>query len=117
MIKGNKNDDMTEIKIRKELKLVKQTDTESRFTDGEITIVTGRWAFYHGMHHMSDPGNAKATFICAGRRYQQKNTARIATVEEWYKRELLPKFIEMMGSKCAGWTNDAQANDGLAMNT
>ena len=113
MTNSNKNEPAPERKIvngLKELKLVKKTDTENRFTDGEITVITGRWTFYHGMHHMSDPANAKATFICAGKRYQLKNTKRIATVEEWYKNELLPKFREMIGSKCADWNDNRAEN-------
>ena len=79
----------------KKLKVVSSVENEMKLTDGEITITTGRCAYYHGKHHMNDPANAKATFIRAGKRYMLKNTQRIATIEDWYMEELLPKLRQV----------------------
>jgi len=87
------------MKAMRKLRLLQQVENTNEFTDGEITITTGRLAFYHGKHHMSDPQNARAVFIRLGKRYIMKNNERIATVEDWYKEELLPKFLSYMPMK------------------
>ena len=84
------------MKPMKKLRLLQNSEDTNKFSDGEIKITTGKVAFYHGKHHMTDPQNARADFIRLGKRYILKNTGGMPTVEDWYEKELLPKFQAFM---------------------
>jgi len=70
----------------------KTWDNKTQFTLDDITITTGPFSYNDGKHQIADPGTANAYLVCGGQRYAVENTERIATVEDWYLGQLLPKF-------------------------
>ena len=67
-------------------------DNKTEFKVDDITIIVGRFLYNDGKHFLANPQTATAHFICCGEQYNVNNTESVSTVEDWYWRELLPKF-------------------------
>jgi hypothetical protein len=65
---------------------------QTKFTKNEITITTDHFTYRNEKHYLDTPFTASAYFFCGNIKYVVENTDGIATVEDWYQNELLPKF-------------------------
>ncbi len=70
----------------------KTLDNKTQFIEDGITITIEQFSYSNGKHEIADPRKASAHFICCGKRYVVTNTDEVATIEDWYQQELLPKF-------------------------
>lgn len=68
------------------------SDNKIQFIEGPIVITIDQFSYTHMKHWIINPETAKAQFLYPGKIYLITNTNRIATVEDWYNEELLPKF-------------------------
>ncbi|MBA3828594.1 MAG: hypothetical protein H0X33_06630 [Taibaiella sp.] len=67
-------------------------DNKTQFIIDKITITTHSFSFTDGKHWIADPATAIAHFTCFGELFNVKNLQGFKTVEDWYTKELLPKF-------------------------
>jgi hypothetical protein len=70
----------------------KTPDDKVQFIGEEITITIDKFSYANGKHEIANPRTASAHFICEGKRYVVTNLDGVATIEDWYTEELLPKF-------------------------
>ena len=70
----------------------KTSGDKTLFIGEEITITVDKFSYANGKHEIANPRAASAHFICYGKRYVVTNLDGIATIEDWYLEELLPKF-------------------------
>lgn len=67
-------------------------ENKIQFIVEEITITVDNFSYANGKHEINEPRKAVAHFICCGKRYVVTNIDGVATIEDWYLQELLPKF-------------------------
>ena len=70
----------------------KTPDNKTQFINDGITITVDQFSHDNDKHHITDPQTAHAHFVCCGEKYMVENTNGCLTVEDWYARELLPKY-------------------------
>ena len=80
------------MKQQVDFRIVKIADKKTQFIFDNIIITIGKFSYDIGEHKIADPKTAYAHFVFSGKLYSINNSAEIATVEEWYREELLPKF-------------------------
>ncbi|MCW3122302.1 MAG: hypothetical protein JWQ38_1794 [Flavipsychrobacter sp.] len=73
-------------------RILQVQDNNIQFIAEKITITVDRFSYVDGKHEINSPQTANAQFVCCGSKYIVENTDGVATVEEWYTEELLPKM-------------------------
>ena len=73
-------------------RIVKTWDDKTQFINNNITIAVEPFSYNNGKHKIDKPMTANAQFVCGGKLHMVTNAKGIATVEDWYLEELLPKM-------------------------
>lgn len=71
---------------------VEVVNGEIRFSVDGVVIILNEFSFNNDKHYITHPYTAHAQFSCSGKQYSVSNSKGIATVEDWYAEELLPKY-------------------------
>jgi len=70
----------------------KTHDNCTQFISSDITITVTEYSYDNGHHQIVVPEAARALFNCGEEKYIIENTEGYTTIEDWYEKELLPKF-------------------------